>query len=65
MALDPTVLAAEIVTQMVGQGLLPGPQTVSLATAIANAVVDQLKTNAVVLGTCPAGGGPLTLGTIT
>lgn len=36
-----------------------------LAAKLAKAIIDELKENAVVIGTCPPTGGPLTGGRIT
>jgi len=67
MALNPTTLGLAIATNMVANGLLPGPQTNALANAIAAGVVTAMTTDAVVdpagTGTpltAPTGGGPVT-----
>lgn len=73
MALTAAGLKSAIVAQMnsasatgtTDQGVAGSAQRDAFAGAIATAVIDYLKSNTVVTGTCPSGGGPLAAGLIT
>ena len=67
MPLNAAALAADIqgaITGYAGAGNTT-PQVANLAQAIAGAVVAHIAANAVVIGVCPSGGGPLAGGKVT
>ncbi len=70
MALDGTTLGFAIKTALIATGsVTPGPPLDAFAAAIATAVVEHIKNNALVTPTllvAPPGGGPVTgTGTVT
>ena len=71
MALDaPSVVGAQIAAAVTSIGVSPGTavtpaQLIAMWTAVYTVIYDQLTTKAMVTGTCPSGGGPLTAGEIT